>query len=118
MATKSLKDILYRIIDHITLRRTSFTPTVGASYAGYGGCYYEKIGKMVHVHIGISGLTANTNSNVYSMPTGYRPYATQAVVGRSSSTASLAYIAIGTGGVIGVTPQQTHATGDIFYFVP
>lgn len=50
----------------------SFTPATCTPYAGYGNCYYYKIGTRVHVHIGVSGSNS-IHYREFEMPIGYRP---------------------------------------------
>lgn len=51
----------------------TFTPDVGSYHEPYGGCFYYKIGTRVHLHIGIQGLTAKTNNEIFTLPVGFRP---------------------------------------------
>lgn len=52
---------------------TYFNPEVGASYEGYGRCWYAKQSGFVHVHLGISGLTSGQTVEVFTLPEGFRP---------------------------------------------
>lgn len=97
--------------------KTTFTPTSGSSYSSYGGCYYEKWGKVVHVHIGVSGLTASTATNIYTLPTGYRPTSPIFAYGTSGSWNSIAYVEIRTDGVINVRSVGNYCGADVSFMV-
>ena len=96
----------------------TFTPSSGTSYSSYGGCYYYKVGKRVHVHLGISGLTANTLTTAYTMPAGYRPATTHSsagYAGRTSSATRAITGYIGSDGVITITCATTSGMIDFDY---
>lgn len=83
------------------------TPTSGSNYSTYGDCYYYKKGSRVHVHIGISGLTANTNTAIFTLPTGFRPnhFLSGTGIGASMSNISVIQIDI-NGGITVRSPNQ------------
>lgn len=94
----------------------SFTPTAGSNYSGYGNCYYETMGKLVHIHIGVQGLTANSTQTIYTMPSGLRPPTMLKYLGGGGQTVSIAYITIGADGVVSVNSPQQYAIGELWYF--
>lgn len=96
---------------------TTFTPTSGSSYSNYGGCYYEKYGRLVHVHVGVSGLTTNTSTNIFTLPTGYRPSSPMFAHGTGGSWNTLGYLEISTAGVVNVRSQGTYCGADAFFIV-
>lgn len=110
----NLKKLLTKML---TVTTVNWTPTTGASYSGYGGCWYQTWGRMVHVHVGISGLSANTSSTVYTMPSGLCPRVQIISQGRSANSDSLAYMSMSSGGVIQINPTGAYATGEFFYFI-
>lgn len=57
------------------------TPTTGSNYGNYGNSYYYKKGTKVHVHLGLSGLTPNASSVVFTLPEGYRPKDIPPIIG-------------------------------------
>lgn len=63
-----------------------FTPTKGSAYSNYDGCFYYKIGTRVTLHIGIQGLTSNSNNTVFTMPQGYRPGGMVCVAGTGGAS--------------------------------
>ena len=65
---------------------TSITPLVGSNYASYSNSYYYKIGSRVHIHLGLSGLTANTLQKVFDIPSGYRPYSHLVSIGQGGGS--------------------------------
>lgn len=110
-------DVKKLLTKMLTVKTVDFTPTAGTNYSGYGNCWYQQWGRLVHVHIGVGGLTANTATTIYTMPSGLRPRTQLVTIGRSGNTASFAYMSIGVAGAIVATPQQTYATGEFYYFV-
>lgn len=98
--------------------KTVFTPSSGSSYAGYGGCYYEVYGKLVHIHLGISGLTANTGTVVYCMPEYLRPSSLVIAQGTSGSVGSQVIVELSsTNGNLLVSPSSTYCGADIYYII-
>ena len=85
------------------------TPTSGSNYSAYGDCYYYKKGSRVHVHIGISGLTANTVTGIYTLPEGFRPNHFISSAGMGGSMANISTIQIDSNGGIAVRSPQQYA---------
>ena len=85
------------------------TPTSGSNYSAYGDCYYYKKGSRVHVHIGISGLTANTVTGIYTLPEGFRPNHFISSAGMGGSMANISIIQIDSNGGIAVRSPQQYA---------
>lgn len=98
-----------------TAASISFTPTSGSAYSSYGNCWYAKDGFTVHVHIGISGLTANTSTNIFTVPEGFRPKTLTVATGNGSSISTLARARISTAGVITVYSASTSALIDAIF---
>ena len=95
-----------------------FTPSGVSSYAGYGGCYYEKYGNVVHVHVGVSGLTAGgTDYAIFTLPSGYRPPSYVIAHGTGGSWGNLGYLDIRTDGIIHIRSAGTFCGVDITYLV-
>ena len=93
-----------------------FTPIAGSNYASYGGCWYSRIGNLVHLHIGMSGLTANTQITVYQLPTGLRPVTPAASVGVGGlSYTAIARLTVATDGKVNVVSDDSYASIDITY---
>lgn len=86
-----------------------FTPTSGSAYATYGNCYYYKKSSRVHVHIGISGLTANTNTGIYTLPAGFRPNHFLSGTGIGGNMSNISIIQIDSSGLITVRSPQAYA---------
>lgn len=93
----------------------AFTPVAGQSYSSFDGCYYYKRGSRVHVHIGISDITANTRTTVFTLPQGFRPYRAITQYGTASSIANIAKATISKLGVIDVYSSGTYANIDLEY---
>ena len=95
-----------------------FTPLYGSNYANYGNCYYQVLGKIVHVHLGISGLTANTGRIIYNLPLEARPPTNIFVHGSSGSASTIASVEIRSNGEVYVYPNtNTYVGADAVYFV-
>ena len=112
------KSTIDKIMSDLTVVRQTFTPTAGSNYSGYGGCYYETYGKIVHVHIGVSGLTSNTVTTVYTMPNTLKPYSMIVSHGSGGTSSNIGYIEVTTAGVVNVRSNGgTYICADIFYMV-
>lgn len=86
--------------------KTDFTPYVGSAYAGYGGCWYRKHEKNVHIHIGMAGLTAGTNQTVFVLPADCAPVSEVCVVGTGSTINVYASMLIYDTGTVQVRPAS------------
>ena len=95
--------------------KVTFTPTNGSSYSNYGGCWYSKSGDIVEVHVGVSGLTANTLTTVFTLPEGYRPKSIKCAMGQAGAANNLSEMQIGTGGLVRVQSTSTYAMTDITF---
>jgi hypothetical protein len=95
--------------------KVTFTPTNGSSYSNYGGCWYSKSGDIVEVHVGVSGLTANTLTTVFTLPEGYRPKSIKCAIGQAGTVNNLSEMQIGTGGLVRVQSTSTYAMADITF---
>lgn len=96
--------------------KITFTPLVGSAYANYGGCYYYKKGNQVHVHIGMSGLTANSQQDVFNLPSGYKPLGDMVFIGSGGSTyTAFAKAVIYSSGTVRVSSADTYAMIDCFF---
>ena len=91
------------------------TLQAGSPWSTLGGCYYYKIGTRVHLHIAVTGLTANTNTTVYTMESGFRPYGTVVAAGRGNNGSTFASMWVSTAGVVTVRSANTQAAVDIEY---
>ena len=98
-----------------SLGKTTFTPTSGSSYSNYGGCYYEKYGRVVHIHVGVSGLSTGVSTNIYTLPSGYRPSSPVFAHGTGGSWNNIGYMEISTAGVVTVRSQGTYCGADITF---
>lgn len=108
-----------KIITSTTAKvKTTFTPTSGSSYSTYGGCYYETYGNMVHVHVGVSGLTANTGTTIFTLPSGVRPSSTIFGHGTGGTATNIGYLEVRTTGVVYVYSNgSTYVGADVTYMV-
>lgn len=97
------------------LGKTTWTPTSGSSYSNYGGCYYEKYGRVVHVHVGVSGLTTRIATNIYTLPSGYRPSSPVYAHGTGGAWDNIGYLEISTAGVVTARSQGTYCGADVTF---
>lgn len=83
---------------------TPIIPTLntGTHYSTYGGCWYYKIGSRVRLHIGVNGLTASTQTTLWTMPAGYRPKSGIAFTGQGSSSANYSRCRVTSAGEVWV----------------
>lgn len=95
----------------------TITTIYGATiYAAGGGIYYYKIGPRVHVHVAVSGLTANTAVDLIALPASYRPYSTVvALCSAGVDAPTVARLVIVSNGTINVVSSGTYLLGDIEY---
>ena len=96
---------------------TPFTPTSGTSYENYGGCYYETYGNLVHVHVGVYQLTANTATIIYTLPSEVRPPSVVFAHGTGGSWNNIGYVEVRANGEIYVRAQGTGCGADAFYLL-
>ena len=116
-ATGGTADVILSEYAFITTsgEKVTFTPTNGSSYSNYGGCWYSKSGDIVEVHVGVSGLTANTLTTVFTLPEGYRPKSIKCAMGQAGAANNLSEMQIGTGGLVRVQSTSTYAMTDITF---
>ena len=120
MITKSLfRSILETLIQNSKIEKTAFTPTRGANYAAFGNSYYEKNGRIVHFHIGVSGLTQAAGNTIYQLPEEINPHTPMGFVGMGSSTTSYAGIQISATGEVRIYPPSgsTHCQADLTWLI-
>lgn len=101
-----------------TVSNSTFNPTTGSAYSSYGGCYYETYGDIVHVHVGVSGLTSNTGATIYTLPTELKPSTTIFAHGTGGSASNIGYLEVRTSGDIYVRSNGgTYVGADAFYMI-
>lgn len=110
----NVKKLLTKLI---TVEANTITPQAGSSYSGYGGCYYRTVGKMAHVHIGVSGLTANTNHTIATLPSGIHPSTSIISQGRGANTNSLCYGSIDASGNVVIQSTGSYAEVDFVFIM-
>ena len=111
----SLKELLTKLVKQVTPVRTEFTPTSGTADTSAGKCYYEVIGKLVHVHLALTGLKVNTQLALYTLPVGVRPRHRNTVIGVCGHIAYRSYITLQTSGALAVYSQEDNTLADMFY---
>lgn len=93
----------------------NITPLVGSNYEIYGNSYYYKKGSKVYLHMGLSGLTANTSKTVFVMPVGYRPYSRISISGQGSGYNTTCGGELKTDGTLILTSTSTYAVFSVEY---
>lgn len=93
------------------------TPTLtnGTHHTTYGGCYYYKIGYRVHVHAGVGSLTSGTNTNLWTMPVGFRPRTYTGTVGTGNSLTTYSRFRIQPDGQVMINANAASACVDFEY---
>lgn len=86
------------------------------SYSSYDGCYYEKFGRVVHVHVGVADVTS-TDMVIYTLPSEYRPSSVVFGHGTGGAWNNLSYVDIRTDGKIHVRSEGAYCGADITYIV-
>lgn len=107
----------YSFAANTDIAKTEFTPTNATSYSTYGNCYYERQGRIVHVHIGVSGLTANATTIIASLPSEIIPSTKILSCGMGGSFSLGAICRIETNGSVQVCSEGTYALADFVYMV-
>lgn len=82
--------------------------TNGTPSSANGGCWYYKKGTRVHIHMAVTGITANSSVALYTIPAGYRPRTTSIIAGSAVSGTSVCggYISGSTGTIYGFTARS------------
>ena len=113
----------YKISTNQNTKTTITSLTNGAnpySSSGYGGCFYEVCNNLLHLHLGVSGLTANTVKEIYTMPTGYRPSAMSTSCkgyGSSFSITSESKVRVQSNGKVEIISTDAYACVDVWYYI-
>lgn len=90
--------------------KNSFTPSHGTS--AFGGCWYARNGEYVTVHVGLTGLTANTAYTIATLPVGYRPVSQYCSAGSSETYDAEAHLYVRENGNVEVWSPNTMASLD------
>lgn len=93
---------------------TYFEPQNASNYEGYGNSFYYKVGSRVHLHIGIK-IENTANTQIYTLPEKYRPFAIAVAIGTGSSFSNFASIQVDNQGKVYVNSQHGYANIDIEY---
>jgi hypothetical protein len=94
---------------------TPITPTLdnGSHSSAHGNCWYYKIGYRVYIHIGVTGLTSNTTTALWTLPQGYRPHSMVGNVGTGQNMTTYGRIRVTEAGVVNINANAASACGDI-----
>ena len=114
-----------QVASNMPVIRTTFLPTTGSSDPFYGGCYYERYGNIVHVHVGVKSITTNTVLQIYTLPSEVRPSVpagqTKVTIfghGTGGSSSNIGYLDVSSDGVVQIRSNGGTAVGaDVTYFI-
>ena len=100
------------------VQKVTFTTSTGSNYSGYGGCYYEKIGRLVHIHLGLSGLTASA-TNFIATISAIAPSHKMFGMGTGGATNTYCIVEVNDTGAIHVftSTNAQYCGADLMYFV-
>ena len=87
----------------------------GSPVSGWGDCWYYKIGTRVHLHIAVDSITANSNVQVFTMPSGFRPYGRLNAAGRGSNGSQISNLWVESTGQVYIRSEATTGIADIEY---
>lgn len=95
------------------------TLTNGSVDSTRGGCWFIKYGNVVHLHLSVKDLTAETSTEVYTMPAGSRPPQVTAMgIGIGADRTTTASASVGaSSGKINLWSESTTALIDMEYIV-
>ena len=113
----NLKKLLAKLVQQVTPVRTEFTPSSGVADTSAGKCYYEVLGKLVHVHVALTGLTVNTQTALYTLPAGVRPRHRMTTIGSCGHITYRSYVMLQTSGALAVYSQEDNTMADLFYTI-
>lgn len=77
------------VAERLSYKKIYFTPNNVTQESGYDNCYYFKENGIVHLHLGFTTTTYNTDTVIFQLPEGFRPKAYVASAGYSSSISGL-----------------------------
>lgn len=111
-------DVKKTLAKLLRYKKSTFTPTRGSNYDNYGGCFYERYGALVHIHLGLSGLSQGAANRVYELPTEIRPPVTIFANGHAGSFNSYTVVEVRRDGIISIIPNGgTYCGADVFYIL-
>lgn len=87
-----------------------------------GGCFYETIGNIVHIHIAVDGFTSGTAATLSTLPEAVRPDIPIYFRGNTAGYVETSKVASGkvlADGKIDIFPYNgTSCNADFVYFIP
>lgn len=104
-------------IDYVEYTITSLTN--GTIDTSRGGCWYSKYGNIIHLHLSVKDLTAETTTSVFTMPSGLRPPHGLAMgIGIGAARDNRASVSIGAStGVCNLWSESTTAVIDVEWMI-
>lgn len=81
----------------------------------YPGCYYEIVGRLVHVAVNVEGLTATLATELFTLPEEIRATYTTWGCGVGGASGKFSTISTGNSGKVMITSEDTKAHADLFY---
>ena len=89
-------------------------------YLTIGDSTYEIVsesGSVVHVHVGVMNLTTGTATEIYTLPSGFRPSSPVFAHGTGGAWNNIGYMEVSTNGIITVRSQGTYCGADVTFMV-
>ena len=109
-ANKTLAEAL-----NLKAEYTAITPQNCTNSETYGNSYYATYGNLGIVHVGVNGLTANTNTVITVLPIGMHPKYLVASAGVGGSMVNACKGTITTSGIVTVDSSDTSAAIDFIF---
>lgn len=112
----SVSNEFNNLIKKLTVHKENITHfDTGSSYENYGNVYYEKFGNIVHLHIGMSGLSPNSTNNVFTLPSNILPSSVITATGISIGLNNTCRMEIHEAGLVQIHPDAAYALVDVTY---
>ena len=81
----------------------------------YGGTWWRQEGMWIHVHIGVTGLTANNQVDIAIIPSEVAPEHLVSGHGISNHVTTISTLYILDNGKVALTAEETAAAVDCYY---
>lgn len=104
-------------LDYEEFEITSLTN--GTIDTSRGGCWYAKYGNVIHLHLSVKDLTAETTTNVFTMPVGLRPpHVTCMGIGIGADRLTKSSVSVGAqSGACNLWSESTTAVIDVEWMI-
>ena len=102
-----------------TVTNVPITPSIGSNYANYGNSFYEVYGRLVRLHLGLSGVSPTSSFvTVTTLPAEIRPSTNLAFVGYGPGVATNSFLNINaTTGAVQIYTASGYSQFDVMWFI-